>query len=293
MFTRLSSRLRSKRGLAVALTGVLFALLVYSLSSGLGPQVDVVADYMRPIVGSLQAGPGALLGVAGAVIFVLLGLRARRPQGRRGRAAPPPEFLRERKQLKAALQEGNRKHQRLRSQLRDSERELERLKAALQEGERERERLESENERLRAEKVALGEMANLYDRRVTLKQALDATYRDGLQLRGGTTSRRTTNGGRRSGRRRTFDDEAATRWAIHASELIKEALGESGSRRFLGADGEKLSGDPHTTEEQKRIDGRLYRLSELIQQVDSLQPLELQAGFKDQDRVPSRLGEGP
>ncbi len=288
MVTRLSSLLRSKRGLAAVLTGVLFALLVYSLSSGLGPQVDVVADYVGPIVGSLETAPGILLGVAAAVIFVLLGLRTRRPNGRRGRAAPPLEFLRERKQLKSALQEGNRKHQQLRSQLRVSERELERLKAALQEGEREREQLESENERLRAENAALGEKVSVYDKRVTLKQALDATYRDGLQLRGGTTTRRTVNGGRRTSRRRTFDDEAATKWAIRTSELIKEALGESASRRFLGADSQKLSGDPSTTEEQKRIDGRLFRLSELIQQVDSLQPLELQDGFKDQDRIPSR-----
>ena len=190
--------------------------------------------------------------------------------------------------MKSALQEGNRKHQRLRSQLRKSERELERLKSALQEGERERERLDSENEQLRAEKAALEEKVSVYDRRVTLKQALDAAYRDGLQLRGGTTTRKTANGGRRTSRRRTFDDEAATKWAIHTNELIKEALGESASRRFLGADGQKLSGDPSTTEEQKQIDGRLYRLSELIQQVDSLQPLELQEGFKDRAGILSR-----
>lgn len=291
VLTRLSSLFRSKRGLAAALTGVLFAILVYGLGSGPGWQVEAVADYARPIVAFLGTAPGALLCVAVAVILILSGLRTRRPESRRGRAAPPLELARERKRMKLALHEGNRKHQRLRSQLSESERELEQLKSALEEGKRERERLESENEQLRAEKGALEETVSIYDRRVALKQALDAAYRDGLHLRGGTTNssrRSTTNGGRRTSHRRTFDDEAATKWAIHTSELIKEALGESASRRFLGADGQKFSGDPHTPEEQKQVDGRLYRLSELVQQVDSLQPIELRDSFKDQDRILSR-----
>ena len=148
--------------------------------------------------------------------------------------------------------------------------------------EQEYERLRSENERLRAESDALQAKVAAQDSRVALRQMLSAAYRDGLHLRGKTPGRR-----RRASRGRVPDDEVAAKWAIRTNELIKEALGEGEARRFLGANGRK-SGDLSATEEQKRHNDRLNRLSELIQRVNSLQPLELQPGFKDRERVGSK-----
>jgi chromosome segregation ATPase len=328
VFARLLSLLWSKRGYTAALTGalILFGLLVYGLALALG-HVELVVDYVGPVVSFLGTGPGVLLSVAVAVLLILWALRARRPESKPGRAARSPEPERKREppksalqesrrererlraelqegkweqgeqepeRLRSALQEGRRERERLRSKLRESERErerlrselrereqeLERLKPGLQESGQELERLKSKNERLRAERDALREKMATYDNRMMLKQALNAAYRDGLHLREiSTTGRR-----RRTSRGRTPNDAAAAKWAIRTSELIKEALGEGEARRFLGVDGRR-SGSPNATEEQSQVDGRLHRLSELIQQVDSLQPIELQPGFKGYERA--------
>ncbi len=202
------------------------------------------------------------------------------------------EGEREREGLRSELREGKRERQRLRSELQKSEREQEQLRSELQKGEQERprsdpredeqERLRSENERLRAERDALEAKVTAHEDRVALRQALGTAYRDGLHLRGRTPGRR-----RKTGRGRTFDDEAAAKWAIRTSELIKETLGEGEARRSLGADGRR-AGDLSATEEQKRLNDRLNRLSELIQRVNSLQPLELQPGFEDRERAGSQ-----
>ena len=340
MSAKRSSLSRSKRGFAATLVGalVLLGLLIYGLVSVLG-HVELVVEYVGPIVSFVGTGPGVLLSVTFAVLLILWAVRTRR-KNEAGYAAPSSEPERERARLRSALQKGERElewlrselqkgereferlrsklregerererlrsetqkgkreRERLRSALRESERKLERLRSETQRGaqelerlrwepqedERERERLRSENEQLRAQRDALKEKVTIHDSRVALKQELNAAYRDGLHLRGGggTHSRR-----RRTNRGRTPDDEAATKWAIRTNELIKEALGEGEARRFLGTDA-RGSGDPSATEEQKQLNGRLNRLSELIQRVDSLQPLELRPGFKDQERVGSR-----
>ena len=226
-------------------------------------------------------------------------LRSKLQKGQRERERLRSELRegeRERELLKSELREGKRERQRLRSELRASQHEQERLRSELQKGEheqervrldpqvdeREYERLRSENERLKAERDALQAKVTAQDSRVALRQMLSAAYRDGLHLRGKTPGRR-----RRAGRGRAPDDEAAAKWAIRTNELIKEALGEGEARRFLGANGRK-SGGLSATEEQKRHNDRLNRLSELIQRVNSLQPLELQPGFKDRERVGSQ-----
>jgi DNA repair exonuclease SbcCD ATPase subunit len=345
VFGRLSSLLRSKRGYAAALSGllILLGLLVYGLVLALR-HVEPVADYAGPIVSFLGTGPGVLLAVVGAVLLILWALRARSPESKPDHAARSPaserkrepmksalqeggrererlwselregerererlrsklregerererlrsqlregkqelerlrstlqEGRRERERLRSKLREGEREHERLKSELREGRQERERLESALQEGEPERERLKSENERLRAERDTLKEKVTTYDNRMVLKQALDAAYRDSLHLREISTSRR-----RKTSRGRTPNDEAAAKWAIRTSELIKEGLGEGEARRFLGVDVHRSEASS-ATEEQKRLDGRLHRLAELIQRVDSLQPLELQPGFK-------------
>ena len=193
------------------------------------------------------------------------------------------EAERELERLKPELREGKRERERLKSELRESKRQCERLKSERQEGEQvlewlrsdpqEDERLKAENEQLRAERDALKEKIKTQDRRITLKQALSSAYREGLHLRRRTPSHRRRNGGERAP-----SDEAAAKWAIRTNELIKEALGEGEARLFLGADGRRV-GDSSATEEQKRLNDRLNRLSELIQRVDSLQPIELQPDF--------------
>jgi len=192
------------------------------------------------------------------------------------------EGKRERQRLRWELQKGEGEQERLRSELREAERERERLRLDPQDDERERERLKSENEWLRAERDELKAKVTVHESRVALRQALGTAYRDGLHLRGRTPGRR-----RKTSRGTTHDDEAAAKWAIRTNELIKEALGEGEARRFLGADGRR-AGDLSATEEQKRLNDRLNRLSELIQRVNSLQPLELQPSFKDQERVGSQ-----
>ena len=203
------------------------------------------------------------------------------------------EGERKREQLKAQLREGAQERERLRVELRTSEREREQLKAQLREGAqerewlranlqvdlqehgREREWLKSEIEQLRAERHALEEKLTTYDNRVALKQALDAVYWDGLHMRRRTPShRRGTSRGRRP------NDEAAAKWAIRTSELIKEALGEEQARRFLGVNDRRL-GDSSATERQEELEQRLKWLAGLIQRVDSFEPLELKAGFQN------------
>jgi hypothetical protein len=143
--------------------------------------------------------------------------------------------------------------------------------------------LNSEIEELRAERRVLKEKVRAYESRVTLKQALNAAYVDGLHLRG-----RTSNHRRRTGRgRRPNDGAAAKEWAIRTSELIKGALGEGEARRFLGVDGLGAGGSS-LPEERKQLDDHLKRLFELIERVDSLEPLELRADFKEQELVDSR-----
>lgn len=340
MPTQRSSQSQSKRGFAVILVGtlILLGLLIYGLVSVLG-HVELVVEYIGPVVSFLGTGPGVLLCVAIALLLILWALRTRRKsdpgygtsstESERERARlrsvvregeREREWLRlelqksereierlksklqkgerERERLKSETQKGKRERERLRAALREDEREIERLRLELQKGaqelerlrsepqedERERKRLESENEQLRAERDALKEKVTIHDSRIALKQALNSAYRDGLHLRGsgGTHSRR-----RSISRERVPNDEAAAKWAIRANELIKEALGEGEARRFLGTDSRRLE-DPSTTEEQKQLNGRLNRLSELIQRVDSLQPLELRPGFfNGRERVSS------
>lgn len=284
-------------------------------------------DYVGPVVAFLGTGPGVLLSVIVAVLF-LWTPRTRQPKNKAGQDALSSRFDRERQRLNSALKEDKQGRERLKSALRERERELERLKAELREGERdrerlkvelregerereqlkaelqegagelerlrldlqeclqeherERERLNSEIEQLAAERHALKEKVTTYESRVTLKQALNAAYVDGFHLRGRTSSHR-----RRTGRGRKPNDEAAAKWAIRTSELIKEALGEGEARHFLGA-GELRSGDSSLAQEQKQLDAHLKQLAALIERVDSLQPLELRAGFKKQELVSSR-----
>jgi chromosome segregation ATPase len=203
-------------------------------------------------------------------------------------------------QLRAELREGKRERERLKSQLQESKRTQEQLGLELkeaeqihqllrpshQEDEQKREQLKSENERLRAERDALEQEVTAYDRRRILKQELNAAHRDGLYLRGRTSSHR-----RRAGRGRVPTDEAAAKWAIRTSELIKEALGEGEARGFLGVSGQSL-GDPSVSEEQKLLNERLYRLSELIRRVDSLQhPVELRPDFVKSSAAPDSAGD--
>jgi myosin heavy subunit len=194
---------------------------------------------------------------------------------------------RERERLKSQLQEIKRERERLSSELREAERVLQWLRSSPQEDEQERQWLKSENERLRAERDALEEKMKTQDKRITLKQALNAAYRDGLYLSGKTPTHR-----RRGNSDRRRNDEGAARWAIRTGELIKEALGEDEARRFLGVDAQS-SEDPNTTEEQKRLNGRLNRLSELIQRVDSLHPLELRPNFVENGSAYSTKREQP
>ena len=194
---------------------------------------------------------------------------------------------RERERLRSQLQESKREREQLRSELQEAERVLAWLRSSPQEDGRERERLKSENERLRAERDALKEKIKAQDRRVTLKQALSAAYRDGLYLRGRTPTHR-----RRGNRGRTHNDGGAAKWAIRTGELIKEALGEGEARRFLGVDAHS-SDDSSVTEEQKRLNGRLNRLSELIQRVDSLHPLEIRPDFVGNGSAYDAKGEQP
>ena len=211
----------------------------------------------------------------------------------------------EREQLKAKLREAEQERERSKAQLRAGEQEREQLKAKLREGERvfellttnlqedlkenlqdqERERqwLKSEIEQLRAERQALEEKLTTYDRRVALKQALDAAYWDGLHLR-----RRAPSHRRGIDRRRRFDDEAATKWAIRTSELITEALGEGQARRFLGVNGRRSDEESSATESQEELDQRLKWLAELIQRVDSFEPLELETSFQAHERFRPR-----
>ena len=206
------------------------------------------------------------------------------------------EGERERERLKAELREGEQERERLRAELRAGEREREQLKAKLREGKRElewlrtnlqdslqeheqeRERLKSEIEQLRSERHTLEEKLTTYDSRVALKQVLDAAYWDGLHLR-----RRTRSHRGRPGRGRGRNDEAAAKWAIRTSELIREALGEGQARRFLGVNGRR-SDDLGATERQEELDERLRWLAELIQRVDSFEPIELANGFENQER---------
>jgi chromosome segregation ATPase len=321
-----TTRSRSKRRFAASLTGalILFGLLVYGLVLG---HVELVVDHIEPIVGFLGTGPGVLLSVIVAVLFLWTS-RAGQPKSKPDQAALSSRFDRERQRLKSALQEDKRGRKRLKLALREGERELERLKAELREGERERERLkvelregEREQERLRAEQLegagelerlredlrkclqeherererlnseieqlgaeryALKEKVTTYESRVTLKQALNAAYVDGFHLRGRTSSHR-----RRTSRGRKPNDEAAAKWAIRTSELIKEALGEGEARHFLGAS-QFRPGDSSLAKEHMQLDAHLKQLAALIERVDSLQPLELRAGFKEQELVSSR-----
>lgn len=210
----------------------------------------------------------------------------------------------EREQLKAKLREAEQERERSKAQLRAGDQEREQLKAKLreaeqafellrtnlqedlqenlQEQEREREWLKSEIERLRSERQTLEGKLTTYDRRVALKQALDTAYWDGLHLR-----RRTPSHRRGIGRRRRSNDEAAAKWAIRTNELITEALGEGQARRFLGVNSHR-SGESSATERQEELDQRLKWLAELIQRVDSFEPLELEAGFRNQERFGSQ-----
>jgi chromosome segregation ATPase len=306
---------------------ILLGLLLYGLAPILGRLKKPVVDYLGPIVVFFGTGPGVLLSVTLAVLLILWALRTRQPESKPSSAGSSSrvdrerqrlesalqegklhrkrlklaqhEGEREREQLRAELREGERERERLRAELRTSERErerleselrasvreLERLKASLQENlqehERERESLKSEIEQLRAERYTLEEKLTTYDSRVALKQALNAAYWDGLHLR-----RRTPSHRRGTGRGRGPNDEAAAKWAIRTSELIKEALGEGEARRFLGVYSSG-SGEPSATERQEQLDERLKWLAELIQRVDSFEPLELQAGFQVQERLKS------
>lgn len=295
-----TSQSRSKKGFAAALVGVLilFGLVTYGLVSVLG-HVKLVVDYVGPIVGFLGTGLGVLLSVIVAVLF-LRRSRARQPRSKPRQDALSSRFDRERQRLNSALQEDKRGRKRLKLALREGEREVERLKAELREGERERERLRaglqeclqeherererlnSEIEQLGAERYTLKEKVTTYESRVTLKRALNAAYVYGFHLRGTTSSHRSRNG--RGGKP---NDEVAATWAIRTSELIKEALGEGEARQFLGAS-QFNPGDSSLAKEQKQLDTHLKQLSELIERVDSLQPLELRADFREQELVNSR-----
>ena len=329
MPTRQTSPSHSKRGSAATLMGtaILFSLLIYGVATVFG-DVELLVNYVGPIVGFLGSGPGVLLSVLVAVLL-LWSSRTRHPESKLGHAERSSRFDRERQRLKSAVQERKRERQRLKSALREAEQELARLKTELRGGERERERLKakllasererellraepldsgrelerlrsdlreclkryerererlnSEIEELRAERRVLKEKVRAYESRVTLKQALNAAYVDGLHLRG-----RTSNHRRRTGRgRRPNDGAAAKEWAIRTSELIKGALGEGESRRFLGVNG-LGSGGSSLPEERKQLDDHLKRLFELIERVDSLEPLELRGDFKEQELVDSR-----
>ena len=294
------SQSRSKKGFAAALVGalILFGLVTYGLVSVLG-RVKLVVDYVGPIVGFLGTGPGVLLSVIVAVLF-LWRSRARQPKSKPRQDALSSRFDRERQRLNSALQEDKRGRKRLKLALREGEREVERLKAELLEGagelerlraglqeclqehERERERLNSEIEQLGAERYTLKEKVTTYESRVTLKQALNAAYVDGFHLRGRASSHR-----RRNGRGGKPNDKVAATWAIRTSELIKEALGEGEARQFLSAS-QFNPGDSSLAKEQKQLDAHLKQLSELIERVDFLQPLELRADFREQELVNTR-----
>jgi chromosome segregation ATPase len=306
---------------------ILFGLLLYGLASISGRLIPVV-DYVSSIVNFLGTGPGVLLSVIVAVLLILWAShirqsrnkinpitpssRAARERQRLSSALQESELRRkqlklalregelEREQLKEELQEGQRKRDRLRVELRVGERERERLELELREGKRdlerqranlqaelqkhdqERKRLRSEIEQLRTERRTFEEKLTTYDSRIALKRKLNAAYWEGLQLR-----RRTLSHRRATSRRRRPSDEAATKWAIRTSELIKEALGEGQARRFLGANGGRSS-DSSATERQEQLDERLKWLAELIQRVDSFEPLELEAGFQSQEQLRSQ-----
>jgi hypothetical protein len=270
MFMRLLLLLRSKGGFTVALMGalILFGLLIYGLVSVLG-HVEVIVKYIGPVVYFLGTGPGVLLSVAVAVLLILWALRPPRPKRKPGHAAPAFKPDREYERLKSDLQESEREQERLQVALQEGERERERLKSDLQQSKQERKRLQAENKRLKAERDELKRKTTVYDNRVILKQALNAAYWEGLHLRG---------------RKPSEDEAAAKKWAIRTNELIKGALGESEARRFLATNGYR-SGDSSATEEQKQLDRRLNRLSELIQRVDSLQPLDLRPDFEGQEWI--------
>jgi hypothetical protein len=198
------------------------------------------------------------------------------------------EDERERELLKAKLLKGERERELLRAELLEDEQQREglrsRLQECLEEHERERQRLESEIEELGAERDALKEKVTSYESRLTLKRALNSAYVEGLHLRARTSNHRRR---RTSRTRRPKDEAAAKKWAIRTSELIKEALGEGEARHFLGVEGFG-SDDSSLAREQKQLDEHLKRLSELIERVDSLEPLELRASFKEQELADSR-----
>jgi septal ring factor EnvC (AmiA/AmiB activator) len=147
---------RSKRGYVATLTGtlILLGLLVYGLVLALG-HVELVVDYVGPMVSFLGTGPGVLLSVAAAVLLILWALRARRPESKPGHGARSPESERKREPLKSTLQGVRRERERLRSELRESEREHKRLKSELREGEQELQRLRSTLQESRRERERL------------------------------------------------------------------------------------------------------------------------------------------
>ncbi len=308
-------------------TLILFGLLLYVLTSTFG-HLKPVANYVGSRMDFLGTGPGVLLSVTVAVLLILGASRTRRPKSNANPAASSSRLDRERQRLKAELQEGQLQRERVKSALQEGERERERLKADLREGaqervrlraelrrgehereqlkanlregkrelewlrtnlqeglqvhEQERERLKSEIEQLRVQRQELEQKLTIYNSRVTLKQALDAAYWDGLHLR-----RRTRSHRRRTGHGRGRNDEAAAKWAMRTSELIKDALDEGQARRFLGVNGGR-SDDLSATERQEKLDERLRWLAELIQRVDSFEPLELANVLQNQERFRSR-----
>jgi hypothetical protein len=75
-------------------------------------------------------------------------------------------------------------------------------------------------------------------------------------------------------------------WEKRTSELIAEALGQGEVNTFLLYD-ENVE-DPSATPLQLRVANRLQRLHQLIDRVDSLEPLELQSSFDGREWVSKR-----
>ncbi len=83
-----------------------------------------------------------------------------------------------------------------------------------------------------------------------------------------------------------YEADVIEKWERRTSELIAEALGQGEATSFLIND-ENVE-DRRATQLQLRVANRVHRLGELMDRVDSTEPLELKSGFDGREWVSKR-----
>lgn len=133
------------------------------------------------------------------------------------------------------------------------------------------EELEAENENLKKGVRSFSGTVGDWENRKLLKRALAGAYREGLFWRNSS------------------DEESTSNWANRTRQLIDAAFGKSKVDRFLEEEWGRWIDNENSDAErqlhQKWVDERLTPLGELIREVDSLKPLNLQPGFDGREWV--------